>query len=90
MKKAMIFFVLRLSIGLMVLLFIAGVAAPSVLYSNHTVYGISPLDCQRTLDIAGMNLTYKLQNIGFAILGSLFGAAVALAARPILLQVRPE
>ena len=88
MKKAKIFFVLRLSLGLMLLLFIAGVAAPSVLCSNHTVYGISPLDCPRTLDIAGMNLTYKLQNIGFAILGSLFGAAVALAARPTLLQAR--
>jgi hypothetical protein len=78
MNEAKVFFVLRLSPGLLLLLFIAGVAAPSVLCSNHFVHGVSPLDSPRTLEIAGMTFTYKLQNIGFAILGSLFGAAVAL------------
>ena len=78
MKKQKIFSVFRLALGLLLLLFVAGVVVPSFLYSSHVVNAVSPLDSPRTLDIAGVTLAYKFQNIGFAILGALFGATVAL------------
>jgi hypothetical protein len=78
MKAHGILYVFRLSLGLLLVLFVAGVAVPSVLNSRHAVNAGSSVDSLRTLDIAGVTLKYKLQNIGFAFLGELFGTILAL------------
>jgi ABC-type sulfate transport system permease component len=77
MKKHKVILIFSFSLGLLVLLFVAGVVVPSLLYSSHAL-SISPADSLRTLDIAGVTFSYKLENIGSAFLGILFGTTVAL------------
>jgi hypothetical protein len=69
------------SLGVLLLLFVAGVAVPSLLYSSHAV-PISSVASLRNLDIAGITFSFKLQTIGSALLGGLFGATVALFLAP--------
>jgi hypothetical protein len=77
MKKHRIILVFCSSLGVLLLLFVAGVAVPSLLYSSHAVT-IPSTDSLRNLDIAGISFSFRLQNIAAAFLGVLFGATVAL------------
>ena len=70
--------ILQLLISVTISLFIAGIAIPSFLRSsmatNHLTVG-----SLHALTLAGITFSYTFQNLASAILGGLFGAAVALA-----------
>jgi hypothetical protein len=78
MKIQKAFSILQLLIGVTISLFIAGIAIPSllrsVIASNHLGAG-----SLHTLTLARVTFSFTLQNLAFAVLGALFGTAVALA-----------
>jgi hypothetical protein len=82
MRTQRMVFALVLSLGLLLALFVAGVVAPSVLYSTRAANLVSPLASTRTLDIVGVTLVFNFWNIGFAFLGALFGSVVVLIVTP--------
>jgi len=69
----------QLLIELAVTLLIAGIGVPSLLRShvatNEALAGIS----LHTINLAGVTLFYRYQNVGFAILGALVGTTGAFA-----------
>jgi hypothetical protein len=67
----------QLLIGVTISLFIAGIAIPSLLRSSMGTNHLAAVSLH-TLTIARVTFSYTFQNIAFAILGGLFGAAVAL------------
>lgn len=69
---------LQLLIGETIALFIAGIAVPSFLRSGTATNHALAAGSLHTLTIAPVTLSYTSQNLGFAILGALCGAATAL------------
>src|SRR6266705_1002117 len=71
--------VLQLLGGVTIALFLAGIVVPSFVRSgmaaNHDAAGGS----LHALTIGGVTFGFTLQNLGFALLGSVFGLLVALA-----------
>lgn len=70
---------LRLLIGETLALFIAGVAAPSFLRSGIAANRALAVGSLHTFAVRGVTFTYKFTDLGFAVLGALCGAAIALA-----------
>ena len=71
--------ILQLLLGVSVSLFIAGIAVPGFLRSSMATNHAFASGSLHTLTIARVTFSYTLQNLVFAILGSLFGTAMALA-----------
>ena len=59
-------------------LFIAGIAVPSFFRSATATNHAVAVGTLHTFTVAGITFTYMVENLGFAFLGALFGAAVAL------------
>jgi hypothetical protein len=78
MKKQKAIRMFQLFGGVIITLFLAGILVPSLMGStrsaNHSIFPGS----SRTIQIAGIAFRYKLQNILAALLGTLFGAVMAL------------
>jgi hypothetical protein len=70
---------LQLLIGETIGLFIAGIAVPTFFRSGTATNHALAAGSLRTLTIAPVTFSYTFQNLGFAILGALCGAAMALA-----------
>jgi hypothetical protein len=70
---------LQLLISETIALFIAGIAVPSFLRSGTATNHALVAGSLHTLTIAPVTFSYTFQNLGFAILGALCGAATALA-----------
>jgi hypothetical protein len=77
MKKALS--ALELLIGVTSALFIAGIAIPNLLRSAAATSHALAAGSLHIFSIGRITFPYEFQGIAFAILGSLFGAAVALA-----------
>ena len=77
--------VLGLLIGETTGLSMAGVVVPSWLRSVFATHQASALGSLHTLTIAHITLTYKFADLGFAMLGALCGAGIALALDPPVL-----
>ena len=71
--------VLQLAAAVLVTLFLAGIAAPSLLRSGAAGSHALASGSLHTLTIARIPFTYTFWNLASAILGALFGAAAALA-----------
>jgi len=69
---------LQLLIGETIVLFIAGIAVPSFLRSGTATNHALAARSLHILTIAPVTFSYTFQNVGFAILGALCGAAMAL------------
>jgi prolipoprotein diacylglyceryltransferase len=78
MKSQKTVSVFLLSVELLLALFVAGVAVPSLIYSGRTTNLGSPLHSARSLDIVGVTLIFNFWNIGSALMGALVGAVIAL------------
>jgi ABC-type phosphate/phosphonate transport system permease subunit len=78
MKKQEVIRAFQLFGGVMVTLFVAGILVPSLMGStksaNHSLFP----GTLHTIHIAGLAFRYKLQNILAALVGTLFGAVMAL------------
>jgi hypothetical protein len=70
---------LKLWAGLTAGLFIAGIAVPTLLRSEMATHFVLAAGSLRTLTIGRITFMYTSENLGFAILGGLVGAAIALA-----------
>jgi hypothetical protein len=70
---------LQLLIGETIVLFIAGIAVPSFLRSGTATNHALAARSLHILTIAPVTFSYTFQNVGFAILGTLCGAAMAVA-----------
>lgn len=79
MKMQRALSILQLVLGVSVSLFIAGIAIPSFLRSTAATNHALASGSLHTLTIARVTFSYTLQNLVSAILGSLFGTAMALA-----------
>jgi hypothetical protein len=79
MKIQKAFSILQLLIGVTISLFIAGIAIPSVLRSGVATNHDLAVGSLHTLTLARATFSFTFQNLGFAILGALFGTAMALA-----------
>jgi hypothetical protein len=77
MKKALS--ALQLLIGVTSTLFIAGIAIPNLLRSAAATNHALAAGSLHIFSIGRITFPYEFQGIAFAILGSLIGAAVALA-----------
>jgi hypothetical protein len=79
MKKQEVIRAFQLFSGVLVTLFVAGILVPNLMGStksaNHNLFP----GALHTIHIAGMAFRYKLQNILAALVGTLFGAVMALA-----------
>ena len=71
--------ILQLLIDMTISFFLAGIVIPSFLRSSMATNHDLAAGSLHTLTIAGITFSYTFQNLAFAILGGLFGAAVALA-----------
>lgn len=78
MKKVHVLRLFQLFSAVTATLFLAGVVAPSVIRTESTTERISLGGSLQTVNIAGVSLSYKLDNIYAAALGVVFGAGVAL------------
>jgi hypothetical protein len=78
MKKQKVIRVFQLSSVVVITLFLAGILAPSLMgftrSANHRMFPSS----LHTIKIAGIAVRYKLPKILAALLGTLFGAVIAL------------
>ena len=79
MKRQKAFSLLQLLIEVVFTLFIAGLVVPSLLRSDLATKEALAAGSLRTINIAGVVLSYTNQNVEFAILGALVGAMAALA-----------
>src|SRR6201981_4202130 len=70
---------LQLLIGETIVLFIAGIAVPSFLRSGTATNHALAARSLHILTIAPVTFSYTFENVDFAILGTLCGAAMALA-----------
>ena len=70
---------LQLLISETIGLFIAGIAVPSFLRSDTATKHALAARSLHILTIAPVTFSYTFQNVGFAILGTLCGAAMAVA-----------
>jgi ABC-type xylose transport system permease subunit len=70
---------LQLLIGETIGLFIAGIAVPSFLRSGTATNHALAAHSLHILTIAPVTFSYTFQDVGFAILGALCGAVMALA-----------
>jgi hypothetical protein len=71
--------VLRLLGGVTITLFLAGVVVPSFLRSGMAANHDSAGGALHTLTVGGITFWFTLQNLGFALLGGVFGVLIALA-----------
>jgi len=65
--------------GVTLSVFIAGILVPSFLRSGMAANHSLAVGSLHTLTIDGVTLSYTLKNLGFAVLGALFGSLIALA-----------
>ena len=65
--------------GVTLSVFIAGILVPNFLRSGVAANHGLTVGSLHTLTIGGVTLSYTLKNLGFAILGALFGSLIALA-----------
>jgi len=79
MKRQKAFSLLQLLIEVVFTLFIAGLVVPSLLRSDLATKEALAAGSLRTINIAGVVLSYTNQNVEVAILGALVGAMAALA-----------
>jgi len=79
MKRQKAFSLLQLLIEVVFTLFIAGLVVPSLLRSDLATKEALAAGSLRTINIAGVVLSYTNQNVEFAILAALVGAMAALA-----------
>jgi len=79
MKRQKAFSLLQLLIEVVFTLFIAGLVVPSLLRSDLATKEALAAGSLRTINIAGVVLSYTNQNLEVAILGALVGAMAALA-----------
>ena len=79
MKRQKAFSLLQLLIEVVITLFIAGIAVPSLLRSDVATKGALAGGSLHIIKIAGVVLSYTKQNVEFAILGGLIGAMAACA-----------
>jgi hypothetical protein len=70
--------VLQLLLAVTAALFIAGIAVPSFSRSATATNHAVAVGTLHTFAVAGITFTYTVENLGFALLGALFGTAVAL------------
>jgi hypothetical protein len=70
---------LQLLGGVTIALFLAGVVVPSFLRSGMAANHDSAGGSLHTLTMGGVTFAFTLQNLGFALLGGVFGALIALA-----------
>lgn len=92
--------VLQLLGGVTIALFLAGVVVPSFLRSGIAANHDTPGGSVHTLTMGGVTFGFTLENLGFALLGGLFGVLIALAieypaafaktARSFLMFQRPR
>jgi len=71
--------VLQLLGGVTIALFLAGVVVPSFVRSGMAATHDAAAGSLHALTIGGVTFWFTLQNLGFALLGSVFGLLVALA-----------
>src|SRR5437899_12620290 len=71
--------VLQLLGGVTIALFLAGVVVPSFVRSGMAATHDSAAGSLHALTIGGVTFWFTLQNLGFALLGSVFRLLVALA-----------
>ena len=71
--------ILQLLGGVTIALFLAGVVVPSFLRSGMAANHDSAGGSLHTLTMGGVTFGFTLQNLGFALLGGVFGALIALA-----------
>jgi len=65
--------------GVALSVFIAGILVPSFLRSGMATHHGLAVGFLHTLTIGGVKLSYRLENLSFAILGAMFGSLIALA-----------
>lgn len=65
--------------GVALSVFIAGILVPSFLRSGMAANHGLAVGSLHALTIGGVTLSYTVKNLGFAILGALFGSLIALA-----------
>ena len=65
--------------GVTLSVFIAGILVPSFLRSGMAMHHRLAVGSLHTLTIGGVKLSYRLENLSFAILGAMFGSLLALA-----------
>jgi hypothetical protein len=78
MRRQNVFFFLELPIAVMVTLFIAGVAMPSRVRSDKATQKAMEAGALHTISVGGMGFSYTNENLGYAMLGALVGAAGAV------------
>ncbi|HEX2663872.1 MAG TPA: hypothetical protein VHM93_13640 [Candidatus Acidoferrum sp.] len=71
--------VLELLGGVSIALFLAGVVVPSFVRSGMAANHDSAAGSLHALTMGGVTLWFTLQNLGFALLGGVFGVLIALA-----------
>lgn len=71
--------VLQLLGGVTIALFLAGVVAPSFLRAGVAANQATPRGSVHTLTMGGVTFGFTLENLGFALLGGVFGVLIALA-----------
>jgi len=71
--------VLQLLGGVTIALFLAGVVVPSFLRSGMAANHDTPGSPVHTLTMGGVTFEFTLENLGFALLGGVFGVLIALA-----------
>jgi hypothetical protein len=71
--------ILPLLSGVTISVFIAGIVVPSLIRSGMATNHDLAAGSLHTLTIGGVVLSYTLKNLGFAVLGALFGSLLALA-----------
>ena len=79
MKKQKTFSFVLLLIEVMFTLFVAGIAAPSLLRSDFATKEALAVGSLRIIKIAGIAFSYTKQNFEFAILGGIVGTITAFA-----------
>jgi hypothetical protein len=71
--------VLQLLGGVTIALFLGGVVVPSFLRAGMAANHDTPGGSVHTLTMAGVTFGFTLENLGFALLGGVFGVLIALA-----------
>jgi len=80
MRKQNVFRFFQFAMAVTVTLFLAGVVVPNLIGTSSSAGQTSLAGSLYTIQIAGITLTFKLQNILAASLGVLFGIVAALVA----------
>jgi glycerol uptake facilitator-like aquaporin len=79
MMRQKAFSLLQLLFEVVISLYIAGIVVPSLLRSDLATNEALDAGSLRTINLAGITLSYTNQNLDHAILGGLVGAMAAIA-----------